>query len=174
MNGFTEKKDFEVQKKDVNDYPMNLDKNIEIRAKVYLAGDDVIYEKYDGESKEVSELFKLDKKSKASIVKELKDYMATKSNPVHAKLLFEKDGEAVKNTDNMGDGKDYGVSFVLEETQSAQEYKTFMWITIFTVTFGLLLIVFLKRLKRLTHGAEDNEREITGEAEGFELADAEV
>ena len=46
-----------------------------------------------------------------------------------------------------------------------------MLITVFTVAFGLLLIFFLKRLKRLTHGAEDNERNIHEEAEGFELAD---
>ena len=42
---------------------------------------------------------------------------------------------------------------------------------IFTVAFGLLLILFLKKLKKLTHGAEDNEGTIHEETEGFELAD---
>ena len=35
------------------------------------------------------------------------------------------------------------------------EYQVFAGIGIFSVLFGLLLIVFLKKLKKLTHGAED-------------------
>jgi hypothetical protein len=35
-----------------------------------------------------------------------------------------------------------------------------MWLTIFTVAFGLLLILFLKKLKKLTHGAEEGETEM--------------
>ena len=46
-----------------------------------------------------------------------------------------------------------------------------MYLTIFTVAFGLLLIVFLKRLKKLTHGAEENEGTNHEEQEGFEIAD---
>jgi len=41
-----------------------------------------------------------------------------------------------------------------------------------TLVFGLLVILLLKPLKRLTHGAEDNEVEMhNDETEGFELAD---
>ena len=43
----------------------------------------------------------------------------------------------------------------LFEFQDNTEFKTFMFIFGFTVAFGLLLILFLKRLKRMTHGAED-------------------
>jgi len=46
-----------------------------------------------------------------------------------------------------------------------------MYLTIFTVSFGLLLILFLKRLKKLTHGAEDIEGSKFEETEGFEIAD---
>ncbi len=35
------------------------------------------------------------------------------------------------------------------------EYEVFAGIGIFSVAFGLLLLVFLKKLKKLTHGAED-------------------
>ena len=59
--------------------------------------------------------------------------------------------------ENKGDGKNYGVSFVVEEQQNKQEYKTFLYLTLFTVAFGILLLAFLKRLKKLTHGAEDIE-----------------
>ena len=41
------------------------------------------------------------------------------------------------------------------EFQDNQELKTFMGIFLFTGIFGILLLLFLKRLKRLTHGAED-------------------
>ncbi|MGC1203721.1 MAG: peptide MFS transporter [Flavobacteriaceae bacterium] len=58
--------------------------------------------------------------------------------------------------------------------ESASEYgelTIFSGIVIFTVVIGLLFIAILKPLKRLTHGAEDNEHVIHDEAEGFELAD---
>ncbi len=59
--------------------------------------------------------------------------------------------------------------------ESATDYGelTVFWgIFIFTVVFGILFVLLLKPLKRLTHGAEDNERDLraTNEAEGFELA----
>ena len=41
------------------------------------------------------------------------------------------------------------------EVQDDREFKTFVGIFIFTLVFSLLLLVFLKRLKKLTHGAED-------------------
>ena len=55
------------------------------------------------------------------------------------------------------------------------EYTIFLGILIFTVIVGSLFILILKPLKRLTHGAEDNERMMhNDEAEGYELADPEI
>ncbi|MFY0714497.1 peptide MFS transporter [Seonamhaeicola sp. NFXS20] len=52
------------------------------------------------------------------------------------------------------------------------EYAIFLGIFIFTIIIGMLFILLLKPLKRLTHGAEDNERIMHyDETEGFELAD---
>ncbi|WP_338409725.1 peptide MFS transporter [uncultured Flavobacterium sp.] len=45
-----------------------------------------------------------------------------------------------------------------EKSESFGEYNIFAGITIFTIIFGLLVIALLKPLKRLTHGAEDNEK----------------
>lgn len=42
-----------------------------------------------------------------------------------------------------------------EAAQDAGEYTIFMSVFAFCVAFGLLLIVFVKRLKKLTHGADD-------------------
>jgi len=52
------------------------------------------------------------------------------------------------------------------------EFKVFTGIAIFCVVFSVLVFFFFKKLKALTHGAEDNETDFgTKEAEGFELAD---
>ncbi len=55
----------------------------------------------------------------------------------------------------------------------AGDIAIFSGITIFTVTFAAIVLLMLKPLKRLTHGAEDNEREML-EQENYELADADV
>lgn len=47
-----------------------------------------------------------------------------------------------------------------EAASNFGEYTIFLGILIFTVIIGSLFIVILKPLKRLTHGAEDNEREM--------------
>jgi len=58
-----------------------------------------------------------------------------------------------------------------ESAESLGEYTIFTGIAIFCILFGLLVMLFRKRLEMLTHGAEDNERVIYEEAEGYELAD---
>lgn len=60
-----------------------------------------------------------------------------------------------------------------EASESLGEYTIFTGIAIFCVAFGLLVMLFRKKLEKLTHGAEDNERTMHEEAEGFELADRE-
>jgi len=55
----------------------------------------------------------------------------------------------------------------------AGDIAIFLGITIFTVTFAGIVLLMLKPLKRLTHGAEDNERELP-QQEKYELADEEL
>ncbi|MBM1104689.1 peptide MFS transporter [Aurantibacter crassamenti] len=58
-----------------------------------------------------------------------------------------------------------------EYSVQAGELKIFGGLFIFAVLFGLLIILLLKPLKRLTHGAEDKETLIKDdENEGFELS----
>lgn len=61
-----------------------------------------------------------------------------------------------------------------EASVSLGEYTIFTGIAIFCVVFGLLVMVFRKKLENLTHGAEDNERTMVDDelTEGFELADS--
>jgi POT family proton-dependent oligopeptide transporter len=58
-----------------------------------------------------------------------------------------------------------------EASESLGEYTIFTGIAIFCVAFGGIVMLFRKKLEALTHGAEDNERTMNEEAEGFELAD---
>ncbi|XOV67670.1 MAG: peptide MFS transporter [Fluviicola sp.] len=176
MNEITEetKYEYRLNGKDITieDHPINQDMNIKFKSVLYPENGEVIFVEYK-EGTSLTQIMEFDKETKQRLLAELKDLGATERNPMHARLLFEKDEEAVKDSDNKGDGKDYGVSFVIEETQNKQEFKIFTWIVIYTVAFGILLIIFLKRLKKLTHGAEDNEGTAYEEAEGFELADGE-
>ena len=57
-----------------------------------------------------------------------------------------------------------------ESASELGEYTIFTGIALFCIIFALLVLVFRKKLEKLTHGAEDNETEIH-ETEGFELAE---
>jgi POT family proton-dependent oligopeptide transporter len=56
-------------------------------------------------------------------------------------------------------------------SEGAGEFQVFTGIAVFCTIFGILIILILKPLKRLTHGAEDIKGTSNEEAEGFELAD---
>ena len=58
-----------------------------------------------------------------------------------------------------------------EASENLGEYLIFTGIAIFCVIFGFLVMLFRKRLEKLTHGAEDNEHVINNETEGLELVD---
>ncbi|WP_353779007.1 oligopeptide:H+ symporter [Winogradskyella sp. 3972H.M.0a.05] len=58
-----------------------------------------------------------------------------------------------------------------ESASKFGEFTIFTGIAVFCVIFGALVLLFRKKLEALTHGAEDNERTMHEEAEGFELAD---
>jgi len=171
--GFMEKREIEIKTADgitkFNDYPINLDKNFTLKASVFLDNGSVIYKDFKT-GKSLDNLFELNSEDQEMLEAYLKAESSSVDNPRHARLLFEKDKDAVQKTENRGDGKNYDVSFVIEEQQSEQEYKTFMYLVIFTVSFGLLLLLFLKRLNKLTHGAEDKEGDLSEETEGFEVA----
>ncbi|MEM7186707.1 MAG: peptide MFS transporter [Bacteroidota bacterium] len=59
-----------------------------------------------------------------------------------------------------------------EASEKLGEFTIFTGIAGFCVVFGLIVLAFRKKLESLTHGAEDDERDLRHEeAEGFELAD---
>ncbi len=58
-----------------------------------------------------------------------------------------------------------------ESAESMGEFVVFTGIAVFCAVFGLLVMVFRKKLEILTHGVEDKEGTMYEEAEGFELAE---
>ena len=60
-----------------------------------------------------------------------------------------------------------------EASEKLGEFIIFTGIAVFCVSFGLIVMLFRKKLEHLTHGAEDNEREML-ETEGYEIADTDI
>lgn len=170
------------------------DMNIAIKTNIYLNNDKLVMNhmesgesvlpyfeysaslsKKDSSEKNNQELSKLLTKKrneeKERVVNLLKKEEVNKNNPYHATLRFKKDIEAKKIKKNMGDGKNYSGSLIIEEVQSEKEFNIFIFIFILTFVFGVLVILLLKKLKALTHGAEDNNDNSEELTEGFELAD---
>jgi POT family proton-dependent oligopeptide transporter len=61
---------------------------------------------------------------------------------------------AVLKFEQMESGK-YSAEVVIFELQNRLELRTFIMIFLFAGSFGVLLLIFLRKLKKLTHGADD-------------------
>ncbi len=134
------------------------DKSISIKSNIYLENGALKASSYEDSNVDVRSIFKYSNAAqKVDVITILSENNATKEAPFHASFKFTKDAEAKKITENEGDGKNYEGTFIIEEVQSEREYQTFLFIFILTAVFGALIILLLKPLKRLTHGAEDSE-----------------
>ena len=92
---------------------------------------------------------------------DLKDADATPNNKQHISITFSnpKDYDTYQKTHNVVvDLKNYNGEIEVMEIANKRELKTFILITVFVSAFGLLLLLFLKKLKKLTHGVEESER----------------
>lgn len=140
------------------------DEDFNLKANIYLEGNEVkVLNFNEADNKDFNEFIAFENKdgddAKAVLVNMLKDAEATKDNQLHATLRFKKDIEAKKVKKNTGDGKNYSGVLEVYEVQNTREYNIFLFIFGLTAVFGLIIILLLKPLKRLTHGAEDLEIE---------------
>lgn len=71
------------------------------------------------------------------------------------------------------DNPKYKVDLSIFQLESRREFRTFLLIFAFTAAFSILLLLFLRRLKKLTHGAEEMEGTHHEEQEPYEVADIE-
>jgi len=147
----------------------------EVKGITYLDNSgNAIFESEEGKTEAVNQIIDIDSENSGILVETLKDEEATADNPQHFTITFEnqKDNEALEENKNVKVSlANYSGTVVLFEASNELERRTFIMITAITILFGLLLIVFLKKLKKLTHGAEDKEGENFEEQEGYEIAD---
>ncbi|PRX45665.1 peptide MFS transporter [Salegentibacter salegens] len=129
---------------------------------VYLENNELAVTNMESETPVMGLIEFENENQKLEIVENLKEEGVTAQDPYHVMLNFRQEEDKVG----------YYGDFVIEEVQTQLEFRTFIGITIFTTIFGLIVIFMLKPLKRLTHGAEDNEREML-EQEQYEIADTE-
>ena len=112
---------------------------------------------------------------KKEVMTTLIENNVTQENPYHVTFQFNYNEEASADSvyEEYDEGENYGGIFIIDEVQTEMEYWTFLSITIFTTIFGLIVILLLKPLKRLTHGVEDNEKDMP-QQEQFELGDEDL
>ncbi len=137
----------------------NNDKDFTIKANIYkdANGEYQLLNYSETDKASLNGLISMEAKDKGVLSAMLDDENATQADQRHAMLRFSKDIEAKKVKANKGDAKSYSGTLEVYEVQNNREFSIFLFITGLTVAFGLLILVFLKRLKRLTHGAEDLE-----------------
>ena len=134
----------------------------------YLLNEDIVF---DSESN-LTEL--IDINNSEQLKKYLLEENATKENPqtVIARFSYDRDKKEQMKSDNIGaETSGYSGQIEVFENQNKREFKTYIFIFIITSIFGILLLLFIKKLKKLTRGAEDIKGNMNDEAEGFELAD---
>lgn len=138
-------------------------KDFKIKGDIYLVGDDFVAVNKTTKAS-LLDLFAIEsEKKKQEIIKTLQENKVTKENPYTAIFQFSKSDNATKAIS--GDHLNYDGIFMLDEVQSKLEFRTFVAITVFTMVFGLLIILMIKPLKRLTHGVEDDEHKMVEDDE---------
>ncbi len=129
--------------------------NFELVTKGKIKNDQIVLTK---EGKNVAGLFNLD----ASNTAHLKEYLTSNPEMTEYTVIarFGYDGSSVHAVREGTEKVDYALysgSIEVFEVQNKIEFKTFLMIFVFTSIFGLLLLLFMKRLKKLTHNAEDSK-----------------
>jgi len=140
-------------------------KNFEIKTKIYPVNGQ--FKAMDLKTNEpLLGLVKFENENgEKGIINLLKDENVTKENPYHAVFQFRNNDEKLTKKEEL----DYSGIVIIDEVQTQLEFRTFIGITIFTVIFASIVLMMLKPLKRLTHGAEDDERKMP-EQEPFDIA----
>ena len=146
----------------------------ELEGLAYREGGNVILSTEDGKGK-LQQFVQLNEDERQRLRETLQEVEATRDNPQHISIEYvnEDDRNAIERGEDVDvDLQNYKGELTLFEASNNQELRTFLMITGFTVAIGLLVLLFLKKLKKLTHGVEEREVEFhDDEAEGFELGE---
>lgn len=155
----------------VEDSVFNNAENLKFDGEAYLQDGNIVITKG---GQDVTSYFKIEKDTMAPrLIETLTEYEATEADPQVVNFTFgnetdQKAINALKETKSPVDqytvlASNYSGDIAVFEAVNDRELLTFVSITGFTIAFSLLLILFLKKLKKLTHGIEEAERELSEE-----------
>lgn len=134
-------------------------KNFTIEAFIYEENGELKI--VDSDSKNIrGSIITVDQENLEILKETLEGESTSKMDPYKLNILFENstDSEKVKETkEEVGQLSNYEGKVEVFEVVNNKELRTFTLITVFTAAFGLLLILFLRKLKKLTHGIEEAE-----------------
>ncbi|WP_405200390.1 peptide MFS transporter [Christiangramia sp. LLG6405-1] len=149
-----------TQNLQINDSVVDKQQDFRLAGNVYEENGELKLTTLEGNEPMLDFIQFKDSERSNEVVETLQEEKVTAEDPYHVLIDFKQGDEK----------KGWSGNFIVEEIQTDMEYKTFWGITIFTAIFGILVILLLKPLKRLTHGVEDNEAELP-QQENFELGD---
>lgn len=155
----------------VEDSVFNNAENLKFDGEAYLQDGNIVITKG---GQDVTSYFEIEKDTMAPrLIETLTEYEATEADPQVVNFTFgnetdQKAINALKETKSPVDqytvlASNYSGDIAVFEAVNDRELLTFVSITGFTIAFSLLLILFLKKLKKLTHGIEEAERELSEE-----------
>ncbi len=154
----------------------------EIEGIAYLENGQVVITTEETSATDINQLVQINAENREALRLALEEEGASPATPQHFTITYinEKDNNALKKQEELPESerepvevslRNYQGDIVLFEASNKREMRTFIMITLITIAFGLLLILFLRKLKKLTHGVEEKEGTNFEEQEGFELAD---
>ena len=152
-----------TQNLQINDSVVDQQQDFRLAGNVYEENGELKLTTLEGNEPMLDFIQFKDSERSNEVIETLQEENVTAEDPYHVLIDFKQGDEK----------KGWSGNFIVEEIQTDMEYKTFWGITIFTAIFGLLVILLLKPLKRLTHGVEDNEAELP-QQENFELGDTQT
>lgn len=139
------------------DTSLTKDKDLSFKGQVYLEGENVVLKNLQDSKEVITQYFNIDGDNSKRLKEAIEEDKPTAKEPMHFMISLSKEDKLGEGKAPKGDGKNYKGTLVIDEVQNALELKTFLYITVFTTIFGVLLIIFLKKLKALTHGVEEEE-----------------
>lgn len=159
-------------------------KLFEVEGEAYLENDQLVMTSKEGDVNLLDLVTFVDSEetegdeNREAMVATLKEQESTKADPQIITITFENEED--RNKIDKGEEVDvdidnYEGQITLFQASNERELRTFIVITILTVIIGFLVLIFLRKLKKLTHGVEEAERVLGSgeddEAEPFELGD---
>jgi len=144
----------------VEDSVLRKGKNFEIEGDLYDSGKTFMLK--NGET-DLRTFIDIEGESLTTLGAYLNEYPESASDPLTAVLRFEREE---KKEDEKLSAEGYKGELEIFEVQDDKEFWTFVGIFGFTVAFSVLLLLFLKPLKRLTHDAEKIKTQEELEQEG--------